>query len=72
MKLNIFLKNNLISGFQNNSFTQEQVVIFAMNYLNKAQLTQDDVDEIMEVLFPNEEDWLTNKLTVKGGNNDNI
>ena len=56
MKLNIFLKNNLISGFQNNSFTQEQVVIFAMNYLNKAQLTQDDLDEIMEVLFPSEEE----------------
>ena len=54
-QLNEVLKNNLISGYQNNSFTKEQVVIFSMNYLNKAQLSQEDVDEIMDILYPKEE-----------------
>lgn len=55
MILNEFLRDNLISGYENNSFTAEQVVIFSMNYLNKGQIKQDDVDQIMVVLYPSEE-----------------
>lgn len=54
MILNEFLRDNLISGYQNNSFTAEQVVIFSMNYLNKGQIKQADFDEIMLVLYPPE------------------
>lgn len=52
MSLNEFLRDNLISGYQNNSFTAEQVVIFSMNYLNKGQIKQADFDEVMLVLYP--------------------
>lgn len=52
MILNEFLRDNLISGYQNNSFTPEQVVIFSMNYLNKGQIKQEDFDQIMLVLYP--------------------
>lgn len=54
MILNEFLRDNLISGYKNNSFTVEQVVIFSMNYLNKGQIKQADFDEIMFVLYPPE------------------
>ena len=49
-QLNKYLKDNLISGYHNGAFTIEQVVIFAQNYLNKAQLTQVDIDEIHAIL----------------------
>lgn len=52
--LNDHLRNNLISGYHNGSFTKEQVTIFAMNYLNKAQITNDDFKAINEVLYPSE------------------
>lgn len=54
MILNEFLRDNLISGYQNNSFTAEQVVIFGMNYRNKGQIKQEDFDQIMAVLYPPE------------------
>lgn len=54
MILNEFLRDNLISGYYNNSFTVEQVVIFSMNYLNKGQLKQEDFDQIMLVFYPPE------------------
>lgn len=54
MILNEFLRDNLIAGYQNNSFTVEQVVIFSMNYLNKGQIKQADFDDIMLVLYPPE------------------
>ena len=47
-----FLKDNLISGYQNQSFTKEQVNIFSMNYLMNGRLTQDDFDDIQETLEP--------------------
>lgn len=47
-----FLKDNLISGYQNQSFTKEQVNIFSMNYLMNGRLTQNDFDEIQETLEP--------------------
>ena len=41
-----FIKNNLKSGYDNGSFTKEQVNIFALNYLSKGQISQADFDEI--------------------------
>lgn len=50
-----FIKSNLMSGYQNGSFTKEQVNIFALNYLNKAQISQVDFNEIHEFLTVEEE-----------------
>lgn len=50
-----YIKDNLKSGFLNGSFTKEQVSIFALNYLNKAQISQVDFNEIQEFLNPGEE-----------------
>ncbi len=50
-----FIKSNLMSGYQNGSFTKEQVNIFALNYLNKAQISQVDFNEIREFLTIKEE-----------------
>lgn len=36
-----FIVNNLTSGYSNGSFTQEQVNIFAINYLMKGQISRD-------------------------------
>lgn len=47
-----FLKDNLITGFQNGSFTEQQVNIFAMNYLTKGMLKQADFEEIMDSMRP--------------------
>lgn len=47
-----FLKDNLITGFQNGSFTEQQVNIFAMNYLMKGMLEQEDFEEIMTAMQP--------------------
>lgn len=43
-----FLKDNLVNGYWNGSFTKEQVNIFATNYLLKAIITQEDFNEILE------------------------
>ena len=47
-----FIKTNLKSGYDNGSFSLEQVNIFALNYLMKGQITQDDFDEIQLHLNP--------------------
>ena len=47
-----FIINNLKSGYDNGSFSFEQVNIFALNYLMKGQITQDDFDEIQLHLNP--------------------
>lgn len=52
MILNEFIRENLISGYQNNSFTLEQVNIFSLNYLEKGMITQNDFDSIQNVLYP--------------------
>jgi hypothetical protein len=41
-----FINENLKSGYDNGSFTKEQVNIFALNYLSKGQISQADFDEI--------------------------
>ena len=45
-----FLKENLVNGYWNGSFTREQVNIFGMNYLMKGMLTQGDFQEIQELI----------------------
>ena len=47
-----FIKTNLKSGYDNGSFSLEQVNIFALNYLVKGQISQDDFDEIQLHLNP--------------------
>ncbi len=54
MNLAKFLKDTLISGYGNGSFTAEQVIIFGMNYLNRGQIAQEDFDDTMLVLYPHE------------------
>ena len=52
--LSTYLKNNLMGGYANGSFTEQQVNIFAFNYLSRGQLTQEDFDEVLAV-FEEEE-----------------
>jgi len=47
-----FLKNNLKSGYDNGSFTYEQVNIYSFNYLSKGQISQSDFEEIQLHLNP--------------------
>ena len=47
-----FLTENLITGFNNGSFTKEQVGLYAFNYFTRQQITQDDFDTILEILEP--------------------
>jgi len=49
-----FIKDNLINGYQNGSFTREQVNIYALNYVMRGWLTQDDVLEIQAAISPTE------------------
>ena len=53
--MSIFLKNNLISGYANGSFTEQQVNIYAFNYLSKGQLTQEDFEEVLAIFIEEEE-----------------
>lgn len=45
-----FLKDNLISGYQNQSFTKEQVNIFSMNYLMGGRIAQEDFETIQTIV----------------------
>lgn len=45
-----FLITNLIGGFQTGAFNEYQINIFAMNYLNRGQLTQDGFNEVMQAI----------------------
>ena len=47
-----FIKNNLKSGYDNGSFTYEQVNIYSFNYLSKGQISQSDFEEIQLHLNP--------------------
>ena len=51
-----FIKTNLKSGYDNGSFTYEQVNIYSFNYLSKGQISQSDFDEIQSHLNPVEEE----------------
>ncbi|WCG38421.1 hypothetical protein PML80_03615 [Aerococcus urinaeequi] len=45
-----FLITSLIGGFQTGAFNEYQINIFAMNYLNRGQLSQDGFDEILQAI----------------------
>lgn len=49
-----FLKSNLIRGYQDGSFTEAQVSIFAANYLAKGWFTQSDFDDVIQAIQPQE------------------
>lgn len=51
-----FITENLLSGYDNGSFTAEQVNIYAFNYLAKGQITQTHFDEIQLHLNPVEQE----------------
>ena len=55
MNLAQFVKDNLVGGFQNGSFTLEQVNIFALNYQTRGIITQADFDEIQTAINPPKE-----------------
>lgn len=44
---NDFIVENLTKGYTNNSFTEEQINIFAMNYLTRGLLTKESFDFIL-------------------------
>jgi len=50
--LNSFVKTNLLAGFQNGSFTAEQVNIFSVNYMLRGIFTEADVIEMNEAVQP--------------------
>lgn len=43
-----FTIENLTTGYQEGSFTRAQISIFAMNYMTKGIITQDDLNYINE------------------------
>lgn len=55
MDLAKFVKDNLIGGFQNGTWDEFQVRMFSMNYLMRGQIKQEDFDEIMQSMEPQEE-----------------
>lgn len=54
MNLAEFVKTNLISGYQNGSFTVEQVNIYSLNYQMRGIITQADFDDIQLAMSPPE------------------
>lgn len=50
-----FIIDNLTNGFENGSFSAEQVNIFAMNYKLKGLITDEQFNEIVEFVRPVEE-----------------
>lgn len=50
-----FITDNLKSGYDNKSFTAEQVNIYAFNYLMRGQISQAEFDEIQLHMNPVEE-----------------
>ena len=50
-----FIIDNLTKGFANGSFSAEQVNIFAMNYKLKGLISDEQFNEIVEFVSPEEE-----------------
>ena len=50
-----FIIDNLTNGYANGSFSAEQVNIFAMNYKLKGLITDEQFNEIVEFVSPEEE-----------------
>lgn len=47
-----FVIDNLKSGFENGSFSAEQVNIFAVNYKLKGLITDEQFNEVVEFVSP--------------------
>ena len=45
-----FLITNLIGGFQTGAFNEYQINIFAMNYLNLGQLSQEGFEQVLQAI----------------------
>ena len=45
-----FLITNLIGGFQTGAFNEYQINIFAMNYLNHGQLSQQGFEQLLQAI----------------------
>ena len=45
-----FLITNLIGGFQTGAFNEYQINIFAMNYLNRGQLSQQGFEQLLQAI----------------------
>ena len=52
----MFLKENLIRGLANGSFTAEQVGIYAYNYYRKGDISESCFNELKEMVEPKETD----------------
>ena len=52
-----YIKQTLKDGYNNGSFTKEQIVIFSLNYLIKGIFTQSDFDDMDLFLNPEEEEY---------------
>lgn len=50
-----FAKENLINGFQNSSFTLEQVNIMCVNYSLKGMFGESDILEVTNAINPQEQ-----------------
>lgn len=62
---NDFIVENLTKGYANNSFTEEQINIFAMNYLMRGQLTKESFDFIMSEIERIKEEKLNENAVVE-------
>lgn len=60
---NSFIIENLTNGYANGSFTEEQVNIFAMNYLMRGQLTKESFDFILSEVERIKEEKLAEELS---------
>ena len=45
-----FLITNLIGSFQTGAFNEYQINIFAMNYLNRGQLSQQGFEQLLQAI----------------------
>ncbi|MCF1585244.1 hypothetical protein LQF60_02865 [Tetragenococcus koreensis] len=49
-----FIEENLTEGYLNHAFFENQVKIFALNYLNRGQIEQECFDRITKFVEDNE------------------
>ncbi|MEK2534364.1 hypothetical protein WN873_02075 [Tetragenococcus halophilus] len=49
-----FIEENLTEGYLTRSFTETQINIFALNYLNRGQIEQEVFDKIIKFVEENE------------------
>lgn len=56
MDIKQFTKDNLVSGYQNGTFTEAQVNIYCVNYMLKGVFDEADIVEVAELMNPTEEE----------------